>query len=52
MVWQTAPIPMTPYQVSICLSVFQARVATRSPGAIPQALRALDTRRARSWIRP
>jgi hypothetical protein len=49
-VWQTAPMPMIPYQASMWRPVFQARVATRSPGFTPQASSALDTRLARSWI--
>ena len=49
--WQTAPMPMTPYQVSMCRAVFQPSVATRSPGWMPSSLRAWVTCLARPWIR-
>ncbi len=48
-VWQTAPIPMIPYQTSRCRQLFQARVATRSPGLTPISSRAFETRLALAW---
>ena len=51
-VWHTAPMPMMPYQASMWRAVFQARVPTRSPGLIPRASSAFDTRLARSRIPP
>ncbi len=47
-VWQTAPIPMMPYQTSRWREVFQARVPTLSPGWIPRSMRALEVFLARA----
>ena len=45
-VWQTAPIPIIPYQHSRCRPLFMAIVATRSPGTMPSDTSADEKRRA------
>ena len=47
--WQIAPIPDTAYQAARCAAPFIASVATRSPGRMPAAMSALDSRAA--WAR-
>ena len=49
-VWQTAPMPITPYQTSMWRPLFHASVATRSPALIPHSASRWLTCFARRWM--